>query len=273
MLPDNSLIYTHINIGSTSQRPDLQEHVEFQLAHFVSEDELPLAEELLASAGVRTVTLSIPHEGYEWVGIIRGDLLMVASALKSSPESGEGLSVSIIESFAGEDIYALVRTRSSGRQSELYMAIVDDETLAVSPHFAAVLDVIARSQQPLQLPHALSAMIEEWGLGDLLQVLNIPFFGIGATMQGTSLDRQRLFAYHATLSEGSSTLFRALQQYDDEAEAVAAAAWLQEQDESRWRDIGWGSSVSVEQWRQRGATVYGEATVPDADVPSLVQGN
>ncbi len=273
MLPDNSLIYTHINMRSTSQRPDLQEHVEFQLAHFVSEEELPLAEELLASTGVRTVTLSIPHEGYEWVGIIRGDLLAVASTLGSSPESGEGLSINVIESFAGEDIYALVRTRSTGRQSELYMAIIDDETLAVSPHFAAVLDVIARRHNPLQLPHALSAMIEEWGLGDLLQVLNIPFFGIGATMQGTPLDRQRLFAYHATLSEGSSTVFRALQQYDDEAQALAAAAWLEKQQEPRWRDIGWGSSVSVEQWQQRGATAYGEVTVPDADVPSLVQGN
>ena len=273
MLPANSLIYTHINIESTKSRPDLREHVEFQVSHFVSEDQLPFAEELLAGLGVRTLTLSRPHERYEWACILRGDMSLIASALSSFSETGEDLSVSVIETSAWTDIYALVRTRSSGRQSEIYMAVLDDETLAASPDYPALFDVVARSREPLQLPHALSSLVKEWGNGDFLQVVNAAFFGLGATAQGTPLDRQRLFAFHATLAEDSTTVLRAIQQYDDEEHASEAAKWLQQQDEPRWRNIGWGSTATVDQWRQRGATVYGEVTVPDADVPGLVQGN
>ena len=68
-------------------------------------------------------------------------------------------------------------------------------------------------------------------------------------------------------------MLRAMQQYDSEEEAVEAAGWLQEQTEPQWRNIGWGASATIDQWRQRGATVYGEITVPDGDVPGLVQGN
>ena len=153
------------------------------------------------------------------------------------------------------------------------MAVLDNETLAASPDFPALFDVVARSREPLHLPHALSAMVQEWGTGDFLQVLNTVFFGLGATAQGTPLDRQRLFAFQATLSEDSTTLLRAVQQYDDEEQAKAAAAWLQEQDEPRWRNIGWRSSATVERWQRQGASVFGEVTVPDADVPGLVQGN
>ena len=273
MLPANSLIYTHINIESAKSRPDLQEHVEFQLAHFVSEDQLPFAEELLEGSGVSTLTLSRPHERYEWACILRGDLSLIASALSSSSESGEDLTVSVIETSAGTDIYALVRTRSSGRQSEIYMAVLDDETLAASPDFPALFDVVARSREPLHLPHALSSLVQEWGTGDFLQVVNTAFFGLGATAQGTPLDRQRLFAFHATLADDSTTVLRAIQQYDDQEHAAVAAEWLARQDEPRWRNIGWGASAAVDQWRQRGATVYGEVTVPDTDVPRLVQGN
>ena len=273
VLPVNSLIYTHIEMESVASRPDLQEHVEFQLAHFVSEDQLPLAKEVLAGSAVRTLTLSRPHERYEWACILRGDMALIASALLSASDSGDGLSVSVIETFAGTDIYALVRTRSSGRQSEIYMAVLDEETLAASPDYPALFDIVARSREPLQLPHALSLLVQEWGTGDFLQVLNIAFFGLGATAQGTPLDRQRLFTFQATLAEDSTTVVRAIQQYDDEVHANEAANWLAQQDEPRWRNIGWGSSAMVDLWRQKGATVYGEVTVPDADVPGLVQGN
>ena len=104
-------------------------------------------------------------------------------------------------------------------------------------------------------------------------MLNTAFFGLGATAQGTPLDRQRLFAFHAVLSEESTTVLTAIQQYDNEEHAAEAAKRLQQQDEPRWRNIGWGSSATVERWRQRGATVYGEVSVPDADVPALAQGN
>ena len=273
MLPADSLIYAQINIGTTSIRPELQEHVEFQLGHFVSGDELAIAEELLGTAGVRTLTVSIPYEGYEWACILQGDLLMIAIALAAGAESEAGLSASIVETHAGTDIYALVRTRSSGRQSEIYIAILESQTLAASPDLPALREVVERRQGALELPHALSGMIEDWGLGDFLQVRNTAYFELGATMQGTPLDKQRLFGFHATLSEDSTTVLRAVQQYDDEDQAAAAVAWLQGQAEPWWRNIGYGASVTFDQWRHRGATVYSEVTVRDGDVPDLVQGN
>ena len=75
------------------------------------------------------------------------------------------------------------------------------------------------------------------------------------------------------LGEDSTTTLRALQQYDNEEQAAAAVAWLNEQPEPHLRDIGWGGSATIDQWRSKGSTVYGEATVPDEYVPALVQGN
>ena len=273
MLPSGSLIYTHINLETVWQRPDLREHVAFQLGHFVSESELPIAEELLATLEFRTLTLSIPAEGYEWAGILQGEVSMLGTALAMASESGMGLSISVIESYRGTDIYSVLRIRSSGRQSEVYLSVLDDETLAASPDLPALRDVIDRSRGTLEVPHALSAMIGEWGLGDFLQVLNARFFGIGATLQGTPLDRQRVYGFHATLSGDSTTILRAVQQYDSEELAAAAAGWLQEQLEPRWRNIGWRESATIGQWQYSGATVYGEVTVPDRDVPGLVLGN
>ena len=273
ILPADSLIYAHINIETTSKRPELQDHVEFQLGHFVSGDELAMAEELLATAGARTLTFSIPYERYEWACILRGDLSMIAIALATGAESGGGLSASIAERHAGTDIYALVRARSSGRQSEIYLAILDSETLAASPDLPALREVVERARGALELPHALSAMIEVWGLGDFLLLRDIAFFDLGASTQGTPLDKQRLFGFHATLAEDSTTILRGIQQYDDEEQAAAAAGWLQEQTEPQWLNIGFGSGATINQWQVMGATVYGEAVVPDGDLPGLVQGN
>ena len=101
MLPADSLIYAYINIETTSIRPDLREHVEFQLGHFVSQDELPFAEELLSTAGARALTLSIPFEGYEWACVMQGDLSMIASALSAGGGPDNGLSASLSKLIRG----------------------------------------------------------------------------------------------------------------------------------------------------------------------------
>ena len=95
----------------------------------------------------------------------------------------------------------------------------------------------------------------------------------GFDEQGRPIDVSRIFALHAELADGSTTTFRALQQFDNAEQAAAAAAWLNEQDEPRWRSIGWGSSATIDEWRHRGATVYGEVVLPDEELPGLVQGN
>ena len=110
---------------------------------------------------------------------------------------------------------------------------------------------------------------EDWGLGDFLEAFPSESFD----EQGRPIDATRIYAFHAELADGSATVFRALRQFDDAEQAAAAVAWLQEQTEPRFRRIGWGDSVSIDQWRHKGETVYAEATVPDEDLPALVQGN
>jgi hypothetical protein len=268
LLPD-SMMYAYINLETVSQRPDLQEHVEFQLSYFVTLDEVPFAEELLVSVGADALLLSTPFLTYGWAIVLLGDFARLDEALGAAARSGVGLSVSVVDTHRESDIYALVRTKSSGRQSEIYLTVLDSEALAASPDQDAVRVMVDRHIDGGRLPEGLAAMVEDWGLGDLLEAF--PNEGTGG--QGTPLDRQRIFGYHATLSDDSTTVLRALQQYDNEEQAAAAAAWLQEQDEPRWRKIGWGSSVAIDQWQHRGSTVYGEVTVPDADMPGLVQGN
>ena len=65
VMPDSEL-YVYIDLDSVSHRPSLQEHVEFQLSHFVSYDELPFAEELLASIGAEVLILSVPVYRFDW---------------------------------------------------------------------------------------------------------------------------------------------------------------------------------------------------------------
>ena len=268
LLPDSS-IYTYINLETVSQRPDLMEHVEFQLAHFVSQDELPFAEELLVSVGAEELLVSFPFRTYQWAMVLLGDFARLSDALRTSAESGGGLSVSIIDTYREVEIYVLVRTRSSGYDSEIYLTVLDSETLAASPDADAVREMIDRHNEGGQLPKGLAAMVENWGLSDFLEA----FPREGFDEQGRPIDVSRIFAFHAELADGSTTTFRALQQFDDAEQAAAAAAWLNEQDDPVWRSIGWGSSATIDEWRHRGATVYGEVVLPDEELPGLVQGN
>ena len=158
-------MYAYINLETVSKRPDLREHVEFQLAHFVSLDELPFAGELLVSVGAEALVLSYPFRTYGWAIVLRGDLTRLADALMGSVQSESGLSISIIDTHRGVDVYALVRTKSSGRQSEIYLTVMDAETLAASPDPDGVRDMIDRDIDGGQLPKGLAAMVGRLGVG------------------------------------------------------------------------------------------------------------
>ena len=123
------------------------------------------------------------------------------------------------------------------------------------------------------LPQPLAVMVEDWGLSDFLKAIVLEDYGGGINVQESPINTARFYAFHATLGEDSTTTLRALQQYGDEEQAAAAVAWLNEQLEAHWRDIGWGGSATIDQWRSKGSTVYGETTVPGEYVPALVQGN
>ena len=273
LLPAESNLYAYINLETVVERPELAEHVEFQLGHFVSMDELPLAEELLIAVGARALVLSSLTSPAQWACVLQGDLTRVGVALEEGAASGTGLSVNIVDTHRGVDIFALVRTRNSGGQSEVYLAILSPEALAASPDQDAVRAMVDRQQDGGVLPQALARMVEDWGLSDFLQAFVLQ--GIGGNMgpPGSPLNFTRISAFHATLAEDSTTTLLGLQQYDREDQAKAAADWLNEQTESRWRDIGWGRSAVVEQWRSKGSTAYGEVLVPDGDIPAVVQGN
>ena len=167
LLPDSEL-YAYINLKTVSQRSDLMEHVEFQLSHFVSLDELPFAEELLVSVGADALLLSTPFRTYQWAIVLLGDFTRLSDALRTSAESGGGLSVSIIDTHREIDIYALVRTKSTGRQSEIYLTVLDPETLAASPDADSAREIIDRHIDGGELPQGLAAMVEDWGLSDFL---------------------------------------------------------------------------------------------------------
>ena len=268
LLPD-SMMYAYINLETVSQRPDLQEHVEFQLSHFVTLDEVPFAEELLVSVGADALLLSTPFLTYGWAIILVGDLTGVANALAMSSESGGGLSVSVVDTHRDIDIYALLRTKSSGRESEIYLTVLDSDSVAASPDLDTVQEIIQRHIGSGRLPEGLAEMVGDRGLGDFLMA----FPNESYDNQGEPIKARRIYAFQAELMDGSSSVFRALQRYDDGEQAAAAATWLQEQTEKRFFRIGWGDSVSIDRWQQDGRTLFAEATVADEDLPHLVQGN
>ena len=268
VMPDSEL-YVYIDLDSVSRRPSLQEHVEFQLSHFVSYDELPFAEELLASIGADALILSVPVYRFDWAILLQGDFTRLTEALRVSAESGGGLSVSVVDTHRKIDIYALVRNKSSGYRSEIYLAVLDAGALAASPDPDALRDVMERHLDGGQLPKGLVAIVEDWGLGVFLEAFLVEAIG----PQESPLAEATVFAFRADLADGSNSTLRELRQFESEEQAAAAATWLNEQTEPFWREIGWADSVSIEEWLHQGATVYAEATIPDEELPYLVQGN
>ena len=273
LLPADSLLYAFVNIETVVERPDLAEHVEFQLGHFVSMDELPFAEELLFAVGARSLVLSSPQSRGRWACILQGDLSRVGDALEEGAASGTGLSANVVDNHRGVDIFALVRTRESGEQSEIYLAVLSPEALAASPDPDTVRGIVDRQQDGGVLPRPLATLVEDWGLSDFLQAFVLRGIAGNIGPPGSPLNLTRISAFHATLGEDSTTTLLGLQQYDEERQAESATDWLNEQADSRWRDIGWGSSAVVDRWRSKGSTAYGEVQVPDEDMPAVVQGN
>ena len=260
LMPDSEL-YVYINLDAVSQRPGLQEHVEFQLSHFVASDEIPFAEELLASISADALIFSFPLYRFDWA-------ILLQDALRASAESGGGLSVSVVDTHRDIDIYALVRTNLDYR-SEIYLAVLDAGDMAASPDPDALRDVMERHADGGRLPRGLVSLVDDWGLGDFLEAFLVEAIG----PQESPLAEATVFAFRADLAGGSNSTLRELRQFDDEEQAVAAAAWLNEQTEPFWREIGWGDSVSIEEWLHRETTVYAEVTLPDEELPYLVQGN
>ena len=166
LLPVDASSFTFVDIESVGQRPAFQEDVEFQLSHFVSGDEIPFAEELLRSIGASSLALSSLDDRFEWACVLRGDFAQVQSALRQAAESGVGLSVSIIETHLQVAIFALVRERASS-ESEVYLTVLDEQTLAVSPDLDAMREIINRLQDSLSLPEPLAMMLQDWGLPKL----------------------------------------------------------------------------------------------------------
>ena len=273
LLPSDTILYTFVNIETATGRPELTEHVEFQLGHFVSMEELPLAQELLIAMGARAIVLSSLTSRGQWACVLQGDLSLVGVALEEGALTGAGLSVNKVDTHRGVDIFALVRTRDSGGQSEIYLAVLSPETLAASPDHETVREIVDRQQDGGLLPRALARLVEDWGLSDFLQAFVLEGIAGNIGPPGSPLNLTRISAVHATLGEDSTTTLLGLQQYDREEQAEAATDWLNEQEDSRWRDIGWGSSAVIDEWRHQGATVYGETEVPDEDLPAIVQGN
>ena len=270
LLPEGSMQYLYINLESVPQRPDLRDHVEFQLGHFVSRDELPLAEELLLTIGARALALSTPFSSGEWICVLWGDFSSVAAALGTAAESQAGLSVSVAETHREVDIFSLTRASSSGYETGIHLAVPSGEFLVASPAWETVGEVVDRHLDGGDLPRPLATMVEVWGLGDYFFAASLE--GLGDAQEGP-VGAARFVGYHATLEEGATTSLRGAWQFEGEEQAALAAVWLQDQPEPHWRNIGWGQSVQIDGWQRRGSTVYGEATVPDADVPRIVQGN
>ena len=252
--------------------PAFRESVEFQLGHFVNLDEIPLAEELLRSIGVSAMALGDFYTGSEWACILSGDFALVQGALRlaAAVDSGGGLSASMIDAHRDVEIFSLVRNTSRS-EIQVYLVILDRNTLAASQDLEQVKEIIDRQRDGLSLPQSFAVMLEEWGRPDYLDALRLGS-DPNQTLPGP-LGAAKYYAFHAKLGENANTTMRVLQQFSDDDQAVIAAAWLGEQEDAFWRRIGYGSGAQIDQWRAKGQSVYAEAKVADEDVLGLIQPN
>ena len=272
MLPAGASQFTFVNLEAAMERPAFREVVEFQLSDFVNLDEILLAEELLRSTGVSAIVMGDFYTRYEWACILSGDFALVQEALRlaAAVESVGGLSASMIDAHRDVEIFALVRNTSRS-EIQVYLAILDRKTLAASQDLELVKEIIDRHRDGLSLPQSFAGMLEEWGHPDYLDALRLGS-DPNQTLPGP-LGAAKYYSFHATLGENATTTMRVLQQFGDDDQAVAAAAWLGEQEDAFWRRIGYGSGAQIDQWRAKGQSVYGEANVADEDVLGLIQPN
>ena len=272
MLPAGASAFIFVDIEAAMERSAFRESVEFQLGHFVNLDEIPLAEELLRSIGVSAMALGDFYTGSEWACILSGDFALVQGALRlaASVDSVGGLSADMIDAHRDVEIFSLVRNTSRS-EIQVYLAILDRNTLAASQDLEQVKEIIDRHRDGLSLPQSFVAILEEWGRPDYLDALRLGS-DPNQTLPGP-LGAAKYYAFHAKLGENANTTMRVLQQFSDDDQAVAAAAWLGEQEDAFWRRIGYGNGAEIDQWRAEGQSVYAEAEVADEDVLGLTQPN
>ena len=192
---------------------------------------------------------------------------------RASTGSGDSPHTELVETRGEVEIYGVFLDRSHGPRDQLYLALPDLETLALSKDLHRVREMVDRLQGGLRLPHALNILVEDWGLPDYLHVFDVESYretNDRSSPMSQPAEFMKFYGVHVTLADDLTTTIRMLQQFDNEQRASAAAAWLQAQTEPHYRTIGYRKKVMHSQWTQRGPTVYAHITVPDEDSLDLI---
>ena len=151
---------------------------------------------------------------------------------------------------------------------ELYLAVPDAETLALTKELDRAREMVERRLDGGTLPQPLAVMLDDWGLPDYFHAFDTAAYGFGG--QPNPMDATKFYAAYVTLEEDENTTLRLLYQFDSDDQASEAAAWLQEQTESHFRTIGYNKQMQHSQWMQKGPTVHAHITVPDEDALDLI---
>ena len=243
--------------------------MELALKHCVSGDEFPFSGELLDSLRPSALAFSFSHSIYQWACIIRGEFAGVDDTLRKAAAPERGLSVTVTDTHRGVAVYALVRTIDSRYETDIYLSVPSNETLVASPDPGVVRGMIDRHRDGGSLPQPLAEMVEDWGLPDNLTALPVEDYGGFVNVKGIPINETRVLSFHATFTGGSTATAYFLQQYEDEGQAAEAVAWLNAQTQPHWKKIGLGENTTIDQWRQKGSTVYGEIMLPDENLPNV----
>ena len=269
VLPAGTTQFMFANIETVLERPVFEEIFEYGLMDFVDDEKSP-SEELLRSSAVNALILGHDRE-FEWSCILSGDFMLMQNALElATTMPNANPFTELVEERRGIRIFGVFLDDGYHPLDELYLAMPNRDTLVLTKDLDRMREMVERRLDGGSLPEPLAVMLEDWGLPDYLFV---SLQESGSDSQDRPTAASRLYAFHATLSEGETTTLRGLRQFDDEEQAAIAVTWLQEQTNPRFRRLGWGDYVSIDEWRQKGSTVYAEVTVPDEDLPNLVQGN
>ncbi len=273
MLPENSAQLIFADVEALTQRRAFNEILEGTLRSFVRSNEKAPNEELLRASSIDAVVVGFDRE-WGWSCILQGDFRLTLDALRrASGESGKSPYTELVEIRGDVEIYGVFADRSHGPRDELYLALPDLETLALTEDLHRMREMVDRRQGGLSLPHALAVMLEDWGLPDYLHVFDVENYRDNSDRSSPMshpAEFMKFYGVHVTLADDLTTTIRMLQQFDNEQRASAAAAWLQAQTEPHYRTIRYGKTVMHSQWTQRGPTVYAHITVPDEDSLDLI---
>ena len=271
ILPADTSQISFVNIETVMLRPAFKEDLEYSLEDFIRSNEKAPSEELLRSAGVSALVLGYDRE-YEWSCILRGDSAMIQKALsQAAMEPGVSPSTKLVEIHRNVEIFGVFVDRTHAPVDELYLVIPDRQILILSKGLGRAREMVDRRLDGVGLPEPLAMMLRDWGRADYLEIFEME--NNRGDAPSRPIDVSEFLVIHATLEEDATTRLRVLQQFGDETQAALAAAWLQEQTEPHWRNIGYGAGVQVEQWLQKGSTVYAEVAVPDEEVLGLIMSN